>query len=749
MIDLGRPALNGEGVTLFYDHAQPGLFYYLPDRPRLRTRDDGLPELSLLKYRLDPELHKALGAGLLSLTVDLSVDQDRLARVKQRLSGQLDTDVNIVLAPVSADSGSCELILIDSSSKPAASAAAASGNSSAAAPAPATPQDAAGFGMVERILGSSTPSLYGDNACTFEAVLSPEGVGLVEGALHTGGLPAGVVYTLQVTALRPALRAQITARWKDIYDFYDNRFHGGKLVVATDIGPTLEDLVNGQALQIKIDDLVPDTDRLQVYHSALDQMQQYILNQFFKPTLGQTPIASNTGDGPLQTIGNVIKDFVGVFSFTYSLRKVDRDELKTLSFSLNAAQAEKLTLSPQGTFGVLLDGVEVDKLIIAVEPAASAEMKFDVAPAIDLAPEQIDHLEARLSYGQRQEKLILDSTTPRKQVSFWYEADLGPEIGLVYDVEFRADSTGQTSRLTSTPIKTANRVIRLNPRELYQRAQLRVVAKGVPFDRYPSVVVDLSVTDTVNGWSTTQTLELTAAHPEATFSARAGLQSHVIFNRRLRYIDTQGQEFVVDWDDADPGILVVANPFPDVLTVQILGSARFGTEVRRLIVEMRPKDTPDKVSTFVLTADKPADSWSWAAPAGASRDYEYRVTVYTVLGEVRQGNWLPGTPGKLVVGEGIARLRQVKMIFVGPSLKDLGLLGVKAHFSYQDQDNSLFAEDEMLVQDLSQPLTWSYPLADPSRQSYSYQITEIKTDGTSLPQDPVSTSEMLVILPLK
>jgi hypothetical protein len=743
MIDLGRPALNGEGVTLFYDHAQPGLFYYLPDLPRLRTRDDGLPELSLLKYRLDPELHKALGAGLLSLTVDLSVDQDRLARVSRRLSGQLDTDTKIVLAPVSADSGSCELILIDSSSKPAAPPA-------GSAPAtPATPQDAAGFGMVERILGSSTPSLYGDNACTFEAVLSPEGVALVEGALRTGGLPAGVVYTLQVTGLRPALRAQITARWKDVYDFYDNRFHGGKLLLTTDIGPTLEDLVNAQALQIKIDDLVPETDRLKVYQGALDQVQQYILNQFFKPTLGQTPVAPNTGDGPLQTIGKVIKDVAGVFSFTYSLRKVDRDELKTLSFSLNAAQAEKLTLSPQGTFGVLLDGVEVSKLVTAVEPAASAEMKFDVAPAIDLAPEQIDHLEARLSYGDRHEKLMLDSAAPRKQVSFWYEANLGPEIELVYDVEFRADSAGQTSRLTSSSIKTANRVIRLNPRELYQRAQLRIVAKGVPFDRYPSVVVDLSVTDTVNGWSTAESLELTAAHPEAVFSARAGLQSRVMFNRRLRYVDTHGQEFVVDWDDADPGILVVGDPFPDVVNVQILGSARFGAEVRRLIVEVRPKAMPDKVSTFVLTADKPADSWSWAAPADSSRDYEYRVTVYTVRGEVRQGNWLPGTPGKLVVGEGIARLRQIKMIFVGPSLKDLGLLGVKAHFSYEDQSSGLFAEDEMLIQDLSQPVTWSYPLADPSRQNYSYQITEIKKDGTSQPQDPVSTSEMLVILPLK
>ena len=72
MIDLSKPALHGEGVAVFFDHANPGLFYYLPDCPRLRTDTSGKPELSLLKYRLDPTIHKELGGGLLSLTVDLS-----------------------------------------------------------------------------------------------------------------------------------------------------------------------------------------------------------------------------------------------------------------------------------------------------------------------------------------------------------------------------------------------------------------------------------------------------------------------------------------------------------------------------------------------------------------------------------------------------------------------------------------------------------------------------------------------------
>ena len=91
MIDLGRPALHGESITVFFDHADPVRFYCLPDCPRLRLDADGRPELSLLKYRLDPELHEALGAGLLSLTVDLGVDQEQLDRILK--SGRYHTVV--------------------------------------------------------------------------------------------------------------------------------------------------------------------------------------------------------------------------------------------------------------------------------------------------------------------------------------------------------------------------------------------------------------------------------------------------------------------------------------------------------------------------------------------------------------------------------------------------------------------------------------------------------------------------------
>jgi len=563
-----------------------------------------------------------------------------------------------------------------------------------------------------------------------------------------------VVYALEVTALRPAMRAQITARWQDVYDYYENCLHGGKLLLATDIGTTVQDLVHSEALSVAVDDFLPPDQKDDTYRRAVDQMQTYVLEQFFKPTLAQSPPPPDSGTDGLATIGNAIKDIAGFFSITYALRQINRSELKTLSYQLNVASAERLTLAPQGTFPVLLastgDGAPIDasKLITEVTPAASEQMDFDVGAAIDLDGEEIDHLEVFIRYGERSETLLLDGTTPRRSVTFWYQQEQGLAIHYRYEVHFKLGAGNTQDVLKSADASTEDRIVRIDPRALYQRTGVRTVAEGIPFARFPTVIVDLKVDDPAGDWSTNQTLQLDAAHTEASWTLRSALEARIMFQRRLRYVDAQGTETAVDWDYAEPGILIVGNPYPEVLDVQIVGSARFDTEVRRLIVELRLKSQADKVVTKVLTKDQPFATWSVPLENCEKRAYEYRVTIHTVGNEAHEGQWLSGADGTLVVGERIARLRQVQMVFVGRSLKDLQLLGVKVRFVFDDADAGLHAENEMLVQDASKPLNWSYPVADQARQSFIYQLSLIHADGRIEQKDPVTTADLLVVCPM-
>jgi hypothetical protein len=737
MIDLSRPALHAEGVTIFPDHANPAQFHYLPDAPRLSVRADGTPELSLLKYQLDPSLNKALGAGMLALTVDLGVDDAVLAKLAGRLRAQFSLDEAPVVSAVEADSGSCEIIVINKDSK-----------SDTASPTD-TPA------LVQRILGSGAPSLYGVNAATFMTVLDAQGTSLVEQALRGGGLPVGVVYALEVLALRPAMRAQISARWQDVYHYYENRLHGGKLLAATDIGATIQDLVHSEAVVVTIDDFLPPGQKDQTFQQAVDWMQNYVVEQFFKPTLGSAPPpAGDSGDGPLAAIGSAIKDVAGFFSVTYTLKQVDRNELKTLSYLLNATSAERLTLAPQGTFSILLSpkdatpAIDLDKVITTVKATASSQMEFDIAPALSLDAEDIDHLEVLMHYGDTGQDLVLDTATPRRTATFWYEPDRGLAVHYSYEAAFKGGSAGFQGSVKSADLSAEDRVIRIDPRALYQRVSLRVVAQGIPFDQFPTAIVDLKADDTVSGWSSEQSLQIDAAHTDLNWSVRVRPNAAVRLQRRFRYADAGGSETVVDWDYVEPGILFVGNPFPDVLDVQIVGSARFGAEVERLIVELRMASDPSKVATKVLTAQQPFATWSVPLQNRADRAYEYRITINTVRDEVKQGDWLAGSGGTLIVGEGIARLRQIQMVFVGRSFADLQLLALKVRFAFEDSESGLHAEDEFLVQDLSKPVAWSYPIADPSRQTFTYQLTLIHSHGQSEQKDAVSTQDLLIVCAL-
>ncbi|MEM7481951.1 MAG: hypothetical protein AAF481_12320 [Acidobacteriota bacterium] len=749
MIDLGKPALFAEGVTLFPDHAEAGRFHYLPGGPGLRFDADGKPELKILEYRLDPSFHEQLGAGLLSLTVDLAVDEDRLERLRLRASRHVETGTRVVLTPVAAESGTCELILIDRSSR--------DGDAPTGGDAPDADDDddSVGFGLVERILGAATPGLYGANAATFQAVLSAEGVSLVEGALAGGGLPVGVVYNLRVLGLRPALRAEITAHWQQIYDFFEARVHGGRLLAAIDVGPTMEDLVQREAIEIHIDELVPADERSDVYDRAIAQAQRYVTDKLFKPSLGLSPPMDPAAEeSGLATIGRAIKDIAGFFTINHSLRHLDRSELKTFRYRLQAAQAEPMTLAPQGTLQAVLPedlGLSVDDFVVQVEPTASREMRFDVAPSVDLAAEGIDHLEVALSYGDRSERLMLDAVTPRREVVFWFEPELGSEIDIQWEAHLNAAGSGLQGVIEAPAERTDHRVLRLDPRQLWETRTVRVFSQGIPFDKYPRVLVDLKVSDPLADWSDERSLELTAEALEQSFQVRSALGARWIVERRIRYLETDGGEVVLDWQrvaaESEVVSLVIPDPLPDIVDVLVLAAARFGTAVRRLVVELRPKDRPEEVTPFLLTAEEASATWAFQPGENEGREYEYRVTVHTVRSELREGPWLPGPPGKLVVGEG-GQARQIEMMFVGPSPADLGLLALKVRFAYDDPESGLSAEDEVLVEDTRQPLQWSYPVADPNRQTYSFQLTLIHSDGRIEKRDPINTSDLLVIQPL-
>jgi hypothetical protein len=114
MLYLDKPIGPIRGMMIYADHADPDLFYYVPERPRL-ARNDGKPEFVLLKYRrditdnpdFDPDMKQSLGGGFLAFTVDLGVEEDELKAIKKELGRYSNGEPKLV--PIQFRKGSSAL----------------------------------------------------------------------------------------------------------------------------------------------------------------------------------------------------------------------------------------------------------------------------------------------------------------------------------------------------------------------------------------------------------------------------------------------------------------------------------------------------------------------------------------------------------------------------------------------------------------------------------------------------------------
>ena len=93
--------------------------------------------------------------------------------------------------------------------------------------------------------------------------------------------------------------------------------------------------------------------------------------------------------------------------------------------------------------------------------------------------------------------------------------------------------------------------------------------------------------------------------------------------------------------------------------------------------------------------------------------------------------------------------RIVDFCLVGRTPAELGLLALKVRFAFEDPESGLFAEDELLVEDPKKPIKWTYPVASAARQAYTYALTLIHADGTIERREPILTSDLLIVHPLR
>jgi hypothetical protein len=447
------------GLMIFRDHADPSLFYYMNDRPRL-ARNDGVPEFVFLKYKRDitdnPSLSaedkERLGGGFLAFTVDLSVDEEVMKQVRTRLSAFSGGTPK--LTPVQFRKGTVRLsITKDLAGQPDAPAGTAAATT-----------------FFEEVYGATKPSLIGDNRATFGVMLNHEGATLMEAALKSGISPIGVIYDLEYLGLRPAFDVKIHADYKRIYTHLETQFGlkagYGPISAAVDIGLAWQKLRDDGSIKVQVIAYTDDADLRRQADAAFDWFKTELLRDFFKssleppsfmrqgqggllgslqsllgpltqtqqgalnpplgqpttaaPTVAAPPVGANSGltsladtnrattaaaGGPTPATGTGGAGggpAAGGFGIQlgFSLKRYEQEELKSRDFEYSEQAAVARDAAPQGLFSTMVAGLDLRRAIkeVDLDDDFFKRINATFTLAADLAAEKITAVTVNAEY---------------------------------------------------------------------------------------------------------------------------------------------------------------------------------------------------------------------------------------------------------------------------------------------------------------------------------------------------------------
>lgn len=189
-LELDSSPLQVANAYLFKDHAEPNVYYYMPNQPRLAYWPDGTPKLTFLKYTKAGK-EEAKG-GILHFFVKYGLDEQELARVRQELT-KLNPRGKLK-GPLVFKKGSFIVV----------SAAVGEGGV-----------------FTRKIIGEGKAPLISGQEVSVSIAVTPEGAAFLEEALRQPTYPVSVRFEMTYEGLTPKYQATATIRWSKVREYFD------------------------------------------------------------------------------------------------------------------------------------------------------------------------------------------------------------------------------------------------------------------------------------------------------------------------------------------------------------------------------------------------------------------------------------------------------------------------------------------------------------------------------------------------
>jgi hypothetical protein len=639
MLYLDEPIGPIKGLMIYRDQQNKSLFHYVPERPRL-ARNDGVPEFVLLKYKrditdnpnFDPETKQALGGGLLSFTVDLSIDDEQLQEVKRELSQFAEGTVQ--LAPIQFRKGSVRLsISKDEADSP-----------------DAEPDQPRGLRFFEEVYGTNKPSLFGFNRATFTVVLGQEEVTLFEEGFRSGVSPIGVIYDLEFLGLRPAFNVRITADYERIYTQLEIGLAArGQIQVislAAEINLAFQRLREEGVIKVEVVNFTDDADLRKQADEAFKWFKQDLLKDLFKTALeppsfmkqpagqglvgqlqnlfrglaeGQTgssrpqrttpttaPVNAASGASTMQSaapsttqtnraVSNAATQGEGSgssgenrglspFQIAFTLKYLDARERRkrTFEYSMQAAVAREA--APQGLFSTMIEGIDLGRAIksVSLDDDFFKRLVATVTMGTNLEAAGISSVAVNLEYpGERfpaEEPTHVDgfvfspSNLAPKTFTTWLNDRKSLDYRYKMDVFFRPDSAylGKDDHVLTDWIVTRTRQLPLDPLGKMDLFTLEISLGEIDSDEVSQVQVECLYEDTNNDFEAQKAFLLKPNEASQHWRLRLSDADQNTYKYRVTYFLKDNLRVQTDWQDSQDPSLIINEPFRNTFDIRLV-----------------------------------------------------------------------------------------------------------------------------------------------------------------------------------
>jgi hypothetical protein len=737
-------ALGEQNMLLFPDFSDPEQFYVLPNNPHVAKLDDGSPAIGL--HVFFPDLStvpddKSDAVAFLSLDVDLSWPAESIEQAASRLQVLDNLPRKPRLTPIFFRSGKVKLMLLD-----------------AVTPEPGETETETPTRFVTKILGSSSPSLFGDNRAIFQAMLDREGAQVLMGALD-GIMPIGVVYTLTFAGLAPSYNVRARVDWHKVYDHFSEQEQMNFLFYESDIQKSIDKLVEERSIVIESTlEGVGEEAMTGDYEAVMTSVRKMIFDQFFEATFKRVDPA---GGSVLEEVGDTLRSTVqdaitfGI-GYTYRRKEVKIDELRVLDLDWTVRRGVERTIYPQAHMHSILSagGVTQSSMVKLIEGTDQlwSILPFDVSAAAAWEADGIDSVIVECEYDDavagmpRGFVANLTKDTSRVQKRDWLRHTEGRQLRYRYEVVFSDGTLRGPPKLTTGDnwLEHTGTALVVHPRELFEVVELGAeIIPTFPFDRWPAVQVMMRsrALDGSYAYSDDGTLNKNTPAFKLRYRTTPGISE--LREVRLTWFGADGRRVDGPWELLEGDTRIVEDPHAPTLTVRAV-VAGDRASIANLLVDLEYEDSGADIftsSTFAFDAENIAKPQTWTVHLAdpSRRRYRYRMTLVTKSGDFVQTGWIGTDSPTLPVGEAYVRTLSVDL-----ETAELGadVDAIEVTLAYEELDAR-----KTFVLGSRAEARWELKLADASRRSYTYSICWRMTDGFDVRTPFSSSSATFLAIP--